>query len=196
MYCRWAEGWLRFLDNYLDIRNGRGRKVLELGASLGYFSKVFKNRGFDVWVSDISRYIIKKAKKFQTGVNYLVADVEKGIKTSNQFDYIVAFEVLEHLKNPGLGLKNIKAKLKKGGTLIFSTPFPTKRSIADPTHINVHGEKWWLESGKRAGFKKRRLIHATFVPYLYRISKIFSWGVPIKTDIPFVNSTCFFIFQK
>jgi len=196
MYCRWADGWIRFLDSYLDIKEGQKRKVLELGASLGYFSKVFKDRGFRVWATDISSYIVKKAKKFQKGVSFSTLDVEKGIYIREQFDYIIAFEVLEHLKSPARALKNIKAKLKKGGTVIFSTPFPTKRSLADPTHINVHRESWWMKLGKETGFKNLKMVHATFIPFLYRVSSIFSFGFPVKTDIPFVNCTVFFLFQK
>ena len=195
-YVNWADGWVRFLDNYLDIRVGNKRKVLELGASLGYFSKVFKDRGFDVWATDISPYIIKKAKVLQRGINFSTVDVEKGIKIPERFDYIIAFEVLEHLKKPDLAFKNIKAKLKTGGTLVFSTPFPTKRSLADPTHINIHKEEWWLRLGKKTGFRSLKMIHATFIPFLYRFSSRFSFGFPLKTDIPFANSTVFFLFKK
>ena len=196
MYYRWAEGWIRFLDNYLDIKAGNRRKVLELGASLGYFSKVFKDRGFSVWATDISSHIIKKARAIQRGVNFSTVDVERGIKISERFDYILAFEVLEHLKKPDRALRNIRAKLKTGGVLVFSTPFPTRRSLADPTHINVHREDWWLRLGKKTGFRDLKMIHATFIPFLYRFSSRFSFGFPLKTDIPFVNSTVFFLFKK
>ena len=195
-YVRWADGWIRFLDNYIDIENGAGRNVLELGASLGYFSRIFKDRGFEVVASDISSYIVKKAKKNQKGIDFKVVDAEKRIDVEGNFNYIVAFEVLEHLKDPQKALKNIFGKLKKDGTLVFSTPFPTKRSLSDPTHINVHESSWWLNVGKKTCFRKRKLIHATFIPFLYRISSIFSWGFPLKTNIPFVNSTTFFIFEK
>ncbi len=196
MYCRWALGWLRFLDRYIDLRNSAGKRVLELGASLGYFSKIFKDRGFGVWVTDVSPYIIKKAKKFNRGANFAVENVEKGINTAGGFDIIFAFEVLEHLKNPKVALKNIKKKLKSGGVFIFSTPFPTKRSLADPTHINVHNESWWKNLAKSENFRSIKIVHATFIPYLYRFSSLLSIGLPVKTDIPFVNSTVFFILKK
>lgn len=196
MYCRWAQGWFRFLDNYLDLKKGNNRKALELGSSMGYFSKILKDRDFDVLSSDISDYIIKKAKTFQKDVKFLKIDVEKGIKTKENFDYIFAFEVLEHLKNPAKALINIRKKLKKSGILVFSTPFPSKRSLADPTHINVHEEDWWLNLGRKLGFSKRKLVYGTFIPFLYRFSSFFSWGFPLKLDVPYINSTCFYIFYK
>ena len=56
--------------------------------------------------------------------------------------------------------------LNKNGTLIFSTPFPTKRSLGDPTHINVHEEKWWLYIGKKLDFQKQNL----YTPHFYHLS--------------------------
>mgnify|MGYP001562234269 FL=1 len=195
-YVNWADGWIRFLDRYLDIKDGRGKTLLELGASLGYFSRVFKDRGFRVSASDISSYIVKKAGSFQKDIKFFKLDIEGDIKKNEKFDYVVAFEVLEHLKDPSRALLNIRKLLNKDGFFIFSTPFPTKRSLADPTHINVHEPSWWLGLGKKAGFRKTKLIYATFVPFLYRISKRLSIGFPFKTDIPYVNGTCFLIFEK
>ncbi|QQG42253.1 MAG: class I SAM-dependent methyltransferase [Candidatus Woesebacteria bacterium] len=194
-YVNWADGWIRFLDRYLDIKKGNRRKLHELGASLGYFSRIFKDRGFNVSASDISSFIVGKAGRIQKDIKFFKFDVEKD-KTEKKYDFIVAFEVLEHLENPEKSLKNIKRMLKKGGTFVFSTPFPTKRSLADPTHINVHPASWWVKTGKLVGFSKTKVIYATFVPFLYRISKYFSIGFPIKTNLPYVNSTCFLIFEK
>jgi len=196
MYCRWALGWVDFLGRYLPLKRGKRRRVLELGSSLGYFSRILADRGFDVTASDISSYIVKKAGKIQKDIKFVVIDAEKKMNVRGNFDYIVAFEVLEHLKNPEKAMKNIYAKLSSGGVLIFSTPFPTKRSLSDPTHINVHEKVWWFNAGKKAGFKKKKVVYGTFIPFLYRISKHFSKGVPLRTDLPLINSTAFFIFHK
>lgn len=196
MYVNWADGWVRFLDRYLDIKDGKGKNILELGSSLGYFSRIFKDRGFIAEGSDISSYIVSKAAKLQKDIKFFKLDIEKENKISKKYDYLVAFEVLEHLKDPEKSLKHIKSMLKKDGVLIFSTPFPTKRSLSDPTHINVHEMSWWLKLGKKVGFSKTKGVYATFVPFLYRISKYFSIGFPIKSDTPYLNSTCFLIFEK
>lgn len=196
IYCRWAEGMVRFLDSYLDLKKSKGKKVLELGASLGYFSRIFKDRGFDVWASDISSFIVKKAHKLQKDIKFSVIDAEKRIKIGQNFDYIIAFDVVEHFENPEAAFKNIFKKLKNGGCFILSTPFPTKRSLSDPTHINVHNASWWLKLSRKTGFRKPKVIYATFVPFLYRISKYLSIGFPFKSDLPYVNSTCFIILKK
>ncbi|KKQ91805.1 MAG: Methyltransferase type 11 [Candidatus Woesebacteria bacterium GW2011_GWB1_39_10] len=195
MYVNWADGWVRFLDKYVDIKRGERRSLHELGASLGYFSRIFKNRGFDVTGSDISSFIVGKAGKIQKDIKFFKFDVEKD-STDKKYDFVVAFEVLEHLKNPEKSLKNIRSMLKKGGTLVFSTPFPTKRSLTDPTHINVHPAFWWVKKGKSAGFSGTKVVYATFIPLMYRISKYFSFGFPIKTNLPYINSTCFLVFRN
>ncbi len=195
-YVNWADGWVRFLDRYLAIKDGRGRTLHELGASLGYFSRVFKNRGFDVSASDISSYIVKKGGLIQKDIKFFKLNIENELSYNKKYDYVVAFEVLEHLKNPRKALRNIGKMLQKNGTLIFSTPFPTKRSLADPTHINVHEASWWLKLGRQTGFNKTKAVYATFIPFLYRFSKYLSIGFPFKSDMPYVNSTCFLIFKK
>lgn len=195
-YVNWAFGWIKFLDRYLDIKTGKGKTLLELGSSLGYFSRVFKDRGFDASGSDISSYIVKKASQVQKDIKFFKLDIETQVKLEKKYDYIVAFEVLEHLKDPIKALINIKKLLNKNGILIFSTPFPTKRSLSDPTHINVHKPSWWLNVGKIAGFSKLEFKYATFIPFLYRISKILSIGFPFKSNISYVNSTVFLIFKK
>lgn len=195
-YYRWFSGWIRFLDRYLPLRDGQGRRVLEIGCSIGAFAKLLQERGFEVTATDISSFIIKKAKRLQNGVDFRTLNIEKGITIPGNFDYIFAFEVLEHLKNPQDALVNVREKLKKGGTFVFSTPFPSRRSLADPTHINVHEPGWWINKGGEAGFSKRKLVYAAFVPFLYRLHKLFSVGFPIKVDLPYINSTCIFFFEK
>jgi 2-polyprenyl-3-methyl-5-hydroxy-6-metoxy-1,4-benzoquinol methylase len=57
------------------------------------------------------------------GYNAQVGDVET-MDLGRQFDTIVAGELIEHLENPGLFLRNMRRHLKAGGTLIISTPNP------------------------------------------------------------------------
>lgn len=170
--------------------------MLEIGCSIGAFAKLLRERGFEVTATDISSFIIKKAKRLQNGVDFRTLDVEEGITIPGNFDYIFAFEVLEHLKNSQDALANVRKKLKDGGTFVFSTPFPSKRSLADPTHINVHEPEWWINKGEEAGFSQRKLVYATFLPYLYRFHRWLSIGLPLKLDMPYINSTCIFFFEK
>lgn len=59
----------------------------------------------------------------QMGYGAQCADVET-MDLGKQFDTIVAGELIEHLENPGLFLRNMRRHLKPNGTLIISTPNP------------------------------------------------------------------------
>jgi SAM-dependent methyltransferase len=195
-YERWFDGWVRFLNRFLPLKKGQGKKVLEIGCSLGYFTTHLERRGFEIIATDISSFIVKKAKLLHPEIKFLTLDVQKKITIEEKFDYVFTFEVLEHLQDPTKALHNIYEKLAKGGVLVFSTPFPSSRSLGDPTHISIHEPSWWLKEGKSVGFKKRRLVYVTFLPYLYRFGRFFSVGLPFKVDVPFINSTCMFFFEK
>lgn len=194
-YYRWFKGWISLLDNILPLKHGNEQKALEIGCAIGAFAKLLNERGFEVTAIDISNYIIEKAKKLQSGIKFRVSDIEKG-GIKEKFDYIFAFEVLEHLKNPKKALLNIKKILKEGGTLIFSTPIPTKQILADPMHINVHPSDFWLDLGAELKFKRIYLKNVAFIPYLYRFSSIFSIGFQTPINLPFVNNTCFYFFEN
>lgn len=196
IYENWFNGWDKFIFSHIDPTQLKGKKVIEIGCSIGAFSKYLKQRGSDLTATDISSFILEKAKKLQKDIKFEVFDVEKGWSKKEKFDYIFAFEVVEHLNDPSKAFKNIYNLLNDGGMFIFSTPFPSKQSLADPTHINVQEASGWLDLGKFVGFRVKKYTYATFIPYFYRYSRFFSWGFPIKIDLPYINSTTFFFFKK
>ncbi len=57
------------------------------------------------------------------GYNVIVANVET-MDLGRRFDTIVAGEIIEHLENPGLFLRNMRKHLKDDGVIIISTPNP------------------------------------------------------------------------
>jgi len=59
----------------------------------------------------------------QEGYNVTTANVMT-MNLGEQFDAIVAGEIIEHLDNPGQFLQNMRKHLRKSGTLVISTPNP------------------------------------------------------------------------
>lgn len=59
----------------------------------------------------------------QEGYNVTTANVMT-MNLGEQFDVIVAGEIIEHLDNPGQFLQNMHRHLRKNGTLVISTPNP------------------------------------------------------------------------
>lgn len=193
----WFRGWFRVLQKNVDLRNGKGRRAMEIGCSIGGASFVLYDNGFDVVATDISKYAVSKAKKLAKKTNrkidFDVVNIEKKINVAGKFDVIVCFEVLEHLEDPLKAIKNMKAKLKKGGVLVCSTPNGEHDVYIDPTHINVRPKKEWIKAYKAAGFKKPETRQVTFVPYLYRIHPLLTIYLPIRIYSRYINSPFFII---
>lgn len=192
----WFWGWLKKLNQYVPVEKGKRREVLEIGCSIGGVSSLLHERGFEVYASDISKYAIEKAKKLSPKINFLTFDVQKGISIKKKFDLIIAFEVVEHLENPEKAILNMYNKLDNKGKLVFSTPYPTKWSNSDPTHINVKYPDEWLKIMKSVGLKKRSFHRFSLLPYFYKINRhlqiIFPFAVPLR----YINSPIFFIGEK
>ncbi len=195
-YYRWFKGWVNLLNAFLPLQDGKGKNVLEVGCAIGSFAKILKENGFKVVATDISEFIIEKAKKLQSNIEFKVLDIENEVNTKQKYDYIFALEVVEHLKNPKKAIGNMKKLLKKDGVLVLSTPIPTKQTLADPMHINVHEPLFWINTGKNLGFSKTSFNHVAFIPFLYRIHSIFSLGFRVKFNLPFVNNTVFYFFTN
>lgn len=196
----WFHGWLKYLNQFVDLESGRGRKTLEIGCSIGGASHLLAERGFDVYASDISKYSLQRArrlaKKEKKNISFHRINVEKEIPLNIKFDIIIAFEVIEHLKNPYRAVIRMRQKLKKNGILICSTPNKKYDASSDPTHINVKNEIEWKKLFKKAAFKKIKSTQISFIPYLYNLNKYFQYAFPFRIKSKFINSPLFIIAWK
>ena len=81
----------------VDLLNGQGKTALDVGCAYGYAVDVLETLGYDAYGVDISKYSIKKGKKFFSA-DFLVCDVQKGLPfKENVFDLVTCFGVIEHL---------------------------------------------------------------------------------------------------
>ncbi|OGK30660.1 hypothetical protein A3F29_00235 [Candidatus Roizmanbacteria bacterium RIFCSPHIGHO2_12_FULL_33_9] len=191
----WFAGQLAFFEKHFSVSFKKAKKILEVGCAIGGIADIFDEKGAKVWAVDISDYAIKKAKKLSPKIKFMVCDVQKEIPIDERFDLIFAFEVLEHLENPLLGLVNIRKALDKGGKLVATTPYPFKKYIEINTHVSVLEPGKWMELMKRAGFKKIKSQPVTFVPFLYRLNPRLNIILPFNSNLPFINSTVFYVAQ-
>ncbi|MDD4606955.1 MAG: class I SAM-dependent methyltransferase [Patescibacteria group bacterium] len=194
----WFWGWFKYLNRFIDLRDGKGSKVLEVGCAIGAFSSILYNHNFNVYASDFSKYILSVAKKEHPKIKFYNFDVQKEILINEKFNYIFSFEVLEHLHSPILALKNMYDKLLLNGILVCSTPPPYKKFVDINGHINVKSAQDWANILQKAGFQKNKIKikQVLFLPFFYRYSKKFSFVIPIKINLPYFNSTYFIIAQK
>jgi len=100
----------------------RDSKILEIGCSGGVLIRFLENKGFfDIWGIDISKTAIDLCKK--RGItNVSVAD-GAGVNFNNEeFDIIIASDVLEHINDDSSALTEWNRIIKPNGKLVVFVP--------------------------------------------------------------------------
>jgi len=101
----------------IDLKN---KKVLELGAGMGGYSRIFKKSSKELIINDISKpYALKldpslKFKQFNVTRKFPFKD--------NSFDFVFACSLIEHVEKPDKMIKEIGRVLKPRGMLYLSFP--------------------------------------------------------------------------
>ncbi len=123
----------QFAYEYAAKFINKNSNVLEFGCGSGYGSKYLSNFCKNIEALDVSIGCISENRKnikeknlkfyYYDGVNLDYKD--------NTFDVIISFQVIEHVKDVELYLKNMIRVLKPSGTLIITTPSRTYRLSED-----------------------------------------------------------------
>jgi len=143
------------------IRKG---KLLDIGCAEGSLLKWGERRSYETYGIDISEFAIKGISHQKLSQTKLfVADIRSLPFVGNYFDIITCFDVLEHLKHPLTGLREISRCLKKGGCLIMSTPNICSNGLKwkgnswygyrDVTHLSLLSGEQWAGLLEECGFK-------------------------------------------
>ncbi len=132
-----AEKILNLLEKFGLKKNS---KILEIGASHGFFLNEVKKRGFIPYGVEISKNACENAKRY-FGIKIENCDFlqSKYANKKEFFDVVVLLDVLEHLTNQNEILKNINKVLKRGGFLVLTLP------NIDSYEFKLCGKYWeWL----------------------------------------------------
>lgn len=127
----------QFSENYFSHQQGKslvayakrqlpdGATVLDYGCGPGHLLPHLLDAGFVVQGADITRDTIGSAVSLNGQKNFLgFATIDELLAEGTKFDAIFLIEVVEHLDEHWLTktLDQVHALLKKGGTLIATTP--------------------------------------------------------------------------
>lgn len=121
-------------------------KILDLGCNRGIVSILMARKGYTVTGLDFLDSHIKKAIKLRDKesseiagqLEFIVGEAEATGMLSNQFDTVVIGQLLEHVGDPRLVLKEAKRVLKTKGRVLISVPVGYNRS---KNHI-----RWFSQS--------------------------------------------------
>ena len=101
-------------------------------------------------------------------------DLQKKILIELKYDYIIIFNVLEHLLDPNLALRNLSKICKKNGKIIGSTPF-LFRVHGAPKDYSRFTKDHLIELLKSCNFKDIEIIELGTGPFLACISLLRSY---------------------
>ena len=100
-----------------------GRKAIDIGCGLGFFSRRLKERGAQITACDVSPTLVERTSR-DVGCPGLCADVLTldEVFEPGSFDLVVSSECIEHTPSPRQAVEQMAKLLKPGGYLALSTP--------------------------------------------------------------------------
>lgn len=151
-----------FWERTIRKRLQRG-KFLDIGCAEGSLLKWAEKRGYETYGLDISEFAVHQLSQKKLKKTMLtLGDINNLPYMDNCFDIITAYDVLEHLQQPSLGLQEINRCLKIGGLLFLSMPNIDSYGRAlygnnwfgykDETHVSLLPTEKWKTNLKENGF--------------------------------------------
>jgi glycosyltransferase involved in cell wall biosynthesis len=146
------------------IRPYLGQRILEIGAGIGNLTSNLVPRR-EYWASDINPQYLDRLKKLKQTRPYLrvqYTDATAGeTYPEEQFDTVICLNVVEHLEDDVMALRNIRASLDKDGRAIVLVPNgPGLYGSLDRVlgHYRRYTRRQLQDACERAGFRVEKVL--------------------------------------
>jgi ubiquinone/menaquinone biosynthesis C-methylase UbiE len=123
---------------------------LDFGGGTGSNIILFNKHGFDCTIADVSTSLLNFAKwRFERrGINVKIIDTKVQELPAEEYDFVTAVEILEHVTNPVEIMRKIVKATKPGGIIVAWIPFfeDDLRPMHVTTDVNI-AERFVSELG-------------------------------------------------
>jgi 2-polyprenyl-3-methyl-5-hydroxy-6-metoxy-1,4-benzoquinol methylase len=100
----------------------RGGRLLDVGASAGFFVEQALDAGFDAYGVELSNEAVSSASP-RVRERLTVGDVNAlALEVTTPFDVVTAFDLIEHVFDPVRFLQEIRRVARPGALLVITTP--------------------------------------------------------------------------
>lgn len=158
----WANTRLRIIKKLITSEN---KKILDLGCGTGYVGLNLKNN--DVVFADIEPKYLK-----QINGNCVALDARKLPFKKEVFDAVICADVMEHIKEDEIALREIYRVLKKNGRALVAVPaYKGLYGHHDKLigHYRRYDKNDFVKLAEKSGFKikySRYACSLLFFPFL------------------------------
>ncbi len=122
-YDKDKEPMVPTFNKYLDLLSKYGKNngsLFDIGAATGFFLKLAKDRGFKVSGVEMSDHAASMARS--KGIDVATGDLMSLNLDSNSYDVVTMLDVLEHMSDPFVELREVKRILKPNGLVVINSP--------------------------------------------------------------------------
>lgn len=174
----WRQGQERRLDLMLQHVDLRGKQVLDVGCGVGAYLAQFLRFTEHAYGVELDMERLQRAKQKAPGVMQSVA--ERLPFRSDKFDMVFLHEVLEHVQDDALALREACRVVRPGGRIVIYVP---NRLYPLETHGFYLGKRYIFRLAPLINYLptplRRRLVpHARC--YLARDLRRLVYGLPLK----------------
>lgn len=190
---------LIFVDDIINLNIFKDKNVLEIGSGLGAIAKLLINSKFENYqgiemdekIVEFTNASIKNCFMNESLEDFARKNLEK------KYALVIAFEVLEHLKDPDKCIEIIKNLLSDDGIFVGTTPFPYKKNVfADETHQYVLHPENWRKLFLSNGYRKVNIYPMSFLPLIWRLNRHLNFRIPFYIPFKYFISTTLIVAYK